>query len=113
MGSQKTKWNLVGLDSRQIYTDTDVINRDGAFTFSNSDLGRIWNYSLKLQKTFDSGLFTSLAYSHLNAKDVNSIEAEITGDAFVGNPVVGDANVETLGFSKYGDTHRFVCVASQ
>jgi hypothetical protein len=112
-GLKKPSGNLVGLDSRKIYTDADVINRDGAFTFSNSDLGRIWNYSLKLQKTFDSGLFTSLAYSHLNAKDVNSIEAEITGDAFVGNPVVGDANVETLGFSKYGDTHRFIGVASQ
>jgi hypothetical protein len=112
-GLKKPSANLFGLDSRAIYTDNDVINRDGAFTFSNSNLGRIWNYSLKLQKTFDSGLFTSLAYSHLNAKDVNSIEAEITGDAFVGNPVVGDANIETLGFSKYGDTHRLVGVASQ
>ena len=112
-GLKKPSGNLVGLDSRQIYTDADVINRDGAFTFSNTDLGRIWNYSLKLQKTFDSGLFTSLAYSHLNAKDVNSIEDEITGGAFETNPVVGDANIETLGRSIYGDTHRIVGVASQ
>jgi len=84
-----------------------------AYVFSNSDLGRIWNYSLKLQKTFDSGLYTSLAYNHLNAKDVNSIEAEITGDAFDFNAVVGDANAENLSYSKYGDMHRVIGVASQ
>jgi hypothetical protein len=54
-----------------------------------------------------------LAYSYLNAKDVNSIEAEITSDAFVGNPVVGNVNDDVLGYSKYGDTHRFIGVASK
>ena len=49
----------------------------------------------------------------MDAKDVNSIEAEITGDAFDFNPVVGDANAENLSYSKYGDMHRFVGVASQ
>ena len=119
-GFKKPSGFLAGVDNRAIYTGNDFVQVDvpfpanaSAYVFSNSDLGRIWNYSLKLEKTFDSGLYTSLAYNHLNAKDVNSIEAEITGDAFDFNPVVGDANAETLSYSKYGDMHRVVGVASQ
>ena len=119
-GFKKPTGSLVGVDNRAIYTANDFVQVDvpfpanaSAYVFSNSDLGRIWNYSLKLEKTFDTGLYTSLAYNHLNAKDVNSIEAEITGDAFDFNPVVGDANAETLSYSKYGDMHRIVGVGSQ
>ena len=32
-----------------------------------------------------------MAYSFLNSKEVNSIEAEITGDAFAGNAISGNA----------------------
>ena len=119
-GFKKPSGSLAGVDSRAVYTASDFVQVDvpfpvnaSAYVFSNSDLGRIWNYSLKLEKTFDNGLYTSLAYNHLNAKDVNSIEAEITGDAFDFNPVVGDANAETLSYSKYGDMHRVIGVASQ
>ncbi len=98
-------------DNRPIYTAADKGNN--AYVFTNSDKGRIWNVSLKGQKTFSSGLYTSLAYSYLNAKDVNSIEAEITGDAFDFNPNLGNANNDVLGYSKYGDTHRFIGVASK
>ncbi len=119
-GFKTPSGTLSGVDNRAVYTANDFVQVDvpfpanaSAYVFSNSDLGRIWNYSLKLQKTFDSGLYTSLAYNHLNAKDVNSIEAEITGDAFDFNPIVGDANAENLSYSKYGDMHRIVGVASQ
>lgn len=115
--------NLSGVDNRPIYTAADhvLVNGDGlgfgaqgnAYVFSNSDKGRIWNASLKAEKTFDNGLYTMLAYNYLDSKDVNSIEAEITGDAFAFNPVVGDANAEALSYSKYGDTHRFIGVASK
>ena len=98
-------------DQRAYYADTDKGNN--AYVFTNSDKGRVWNAALKLQKNFDNGLYTSIAYSYLNAKDVNSIEAEITGDAFDFNPVVGNANNDVLSYSKYGDTHRFVGVASK
>ena len=119
-GFKTPSGTLSGVDNRAVYLEGDFVQVDvpfpanaSAYVFSNSDLGRIWNYSLKLQKTFDRGLYTSLAYNHLNAKDVNSIEAEITGDAFDFNPVVGDANAENLSYSKYGDMHRVIGVASQ
>ena len=98
-------------DNRPVYTSADVGN--SAYIFTNSDKGRIWNASLKAQKTFDNGLYTMLAYSYLNAKDVNSIEAEITSDAFDFNPNLGNANDDVLSYSKYGDTHRFIGVASK
>jgi len=98
-------------DNRPIYTAADRGNN--AYVFTNSDKGRILNATLKLQKSFENGLFTSLAYNYLNAKDVNSIEAEITGDAFDFNPNLGNANNDVLSHSKYGDTHRIIGVASK
>jgi len=112
--------NLSGVDNRPIYTAGDYVQVDvpfpanaNGYVFTNSDKGRAWNLSLRAQKTFEGGLYTSLGYSYLDSRDVNSIEAEITGDAFVFNPVMGDANADVLSYSKYGDKHRFVGVASQ
>ncbi|NNK83170.1 MAG: TonB-dependent receptor, partial [Flavobacteriaceae bacterium] len=117
-GAHVQNWGLTtptgtlnGVDNRSIYTANDVINN--AYVFTNSDKGRIWNVALKAQKTFNNGLYTSLAYSYLNSKEVNSIEAEITGDAFAFNPVLGNVNNEQLAYSKYGDTHRIIGVASK
>ncbi|HMC02336.1 MAG TPA: hypothetical protein VKN14_14950, partial [Flavobacteriaceae bacterium] len=98
-------------DNRPIYTSADVGNN--GYMFTNSDKGRIWNVALKAQKTFSNGIYAMMAYSYLNAKDVNSIEAEITSDAFDFNPTRGDANQDVLAYSKYGDTHRFIGVASK
>jgi hypothetical protein len=102
---------LAGVDNRPIYQASDIINN--AYVFTNSDKGRIWNVALKGQKTFDNGLYTMLAYSYLNSKDVNSIEAEITGDAFAFNAALGNVNDDVLAYSKYGDTHRVIGVASK
>jgi len=98
-------------DNRPIYLAADRGNN--AYVFTNSDKGRIWNATIKAQKTFVNGLYTMFAYNYLNAKDVNSIEAEITGDAFDFNPNLGNANNDVLSYSKYGDTHRIIGVLSK
>ncbi len=98
-------------DNRPIYAATDRGNN--AYVFTNSDKGRIFNATLKAQKTFNNGLYTSVAYNFLDAKDVNSIEAEITGDAFDFNATRGNANNDVLSNSRYGDKHRFIGVASK
>ena len=99
------------MDNRAIYLPSDLINN--AYVFTNSDKGRIWNASVKAQKTFSNGLYAMMAYSYLNAKDVNSIEAEITQDAFARNPATGNVNNDVLAYSKYGNNHRFIGVASK
>jgi len=117
-GAQVQNWglktpsgNLSGVDTRAIYTSSDKGNN--AYVFTNTNKGRTLNATFKAQKTFENGLFVSLAYNYLDSKDVNSIEAEITGDAFDANPVVGDANADILGYSKYGDKHRVIGVISK
>ncbi len=112
---------LVGADQRAIYgsNDSGTWNEYGfparahAYVLTNSNKGSAFNSSIKLQKTFDNGLFASLGYNYLVSKDVNSIEAEITGDAFNFNPALGNVNDDVLSNSKYGDTHRFIGVGSK
>ena len=103
---------LAGADNRAIYRATDK-GANNSYVMTNSNKGYVFNTSVKVQKTFDDGLFASLAYNYLVSKDVNSIEAEITGDAFAFNPAVGNVNNAVLANSKYGDTHRFIGVASK
>ncbi|WP_340199112.1 carboxypeptidase regulatory-like domain-containing protein [Ascidiimonas sp. W6] len=103
--------NLSGVDTRPIYADADLINN--AYVFTNSDKGRIFNATIKAQKTWTNGLYASLAYNYLDAKDVNSIEAEITGDAFAFNPALGNVNNDVLANSRYGDKHRIIGIASK
>lgn len=106
---------LQGVDNRPTYLPQDIATNEfggptNAYVFTNSDKGRIYNATFKVQKTFDNGLYTSFAYNYLDSKDVNSIEAEITGDAFAGNAISGNANDAVLTHSKYGDKHRFIGV---
>jgi len=108
---------LSGADNRAIYTNDDKSQIFGgptnAYVFTNSDQGRIFNASVKAEKNWDNGLYGMVAYNYLNSKEVNSIDAEITGDAFGSNAVVGNANTDVLSFSRYGDTHRFIGVISK
>lgn len=111
-GLKTPSGTLVGVDNRVIYNASDKLSNN-AYVMTNSDKGSAFNSSLKIQKNYDNGLFASLAYNFLVSKDVNSIEAEITGDAFAFNPALGNVNNATLSNSKYGDTHRFIGVGSK
>jgi hypothetical protein len=122
-GLKTPSGTLSGADGRAIYLSSDKVydnvpapngpNAINGYVMTNSNKGYVFNTSVKVQKTFDDGLFASLAYNYLVSKDVNSIEAEITGDAFAFNPAVGNVNNAVLANSKYGDTHRFIGVASK
>lgn len=108
---------LNGVDNRSVYTSADhatsFLGNANAYVLTNSDEGRTFNASFKAQKSFENGLYVMGAYNYLNSKDVNSIEAEITGDAFAFNPALGNVNDARLAYSKYGDTHRIIGVASK
>jgi hypothetical protein len=110
-GIKNPTGTLEGVDNRPVYNSSDKGNN--AYVFTNSNKGRTLNVSLKAQKTFDNGLYLMAAYNYLDSQDVNSIEAEITGDAFDFNPILSNANNATLANSRYGDNHRFIGVASK
>lgn len=111
-GLKTPSGTLAGADNRSIYLATDK-GVNNAYVMTNSDKGYAFNSSIKVQKTFDNGLYASIAYNYMISKDVNSIEAEITGDAFAFNPALGDVNKDVLANSKYGDNNRFVGVGSK
>ncbi len=105
---------LNGADNRSVYLSTDrsTPNRFGfsndAFVFTNTNIGYSFNWSFKLQKSFKNGLFTSIAYNFLEAKDASSLDAEISSDAFNRNPALGNVNQAVETISRYGDKHRVV-----
>ncbi len=102
------------VDRRAVYTFNDyVLMPDygipaNAYVFTNTKLGHAFNFTAKVEKAFENNMRASLAYSFLDSYDVNSIEAEITGDAWMRNPALGNVNKDRLSHSLYGDRHRFV-----
>ena len=110
------------IDSRPVYTYGDKVTMtDGGFagipanlyTFTNTDIGESFNFTTKLNKNFGHGFRTSIAYNFMLSTDANSIEAEITGDAFDRNPALGNVNKPVGAASMYGDKHRFVGYTSK
>ena len=104
---------LQGTDTRSIYATGDrATNAFGgqtdAYVFTNTSLGYSFNTSVQLQRTFQNGFYVSGAYNYLNAKDASSLSAEISSDAFERNPAYGNENQAVLGYSSYGNRHRFV-----
>jgi len=106
-----------GADDRLIYlaSDRNGINQPwgqpiDSYIFTNTDKGYQFNMSYKLQKSWENNWNASIAYNFLVSKDVNSIEAEITSDAYARNPVLGNVNQAKLSNSLYGDKHRILGV---
>ncbi|ELR69817.1 Oar protein [Fulvivirga imtechensis AK7] len=104
---------LSGVDNRAIYENTDRAQgpfggATNAYVFTNTDEGRSFNGTLELKRNWTNGLYTSIAYNFLDAKDASSIEAEISGDAYDRNPAIGHVNRARLAPSLYGNKHRVV-----
>ncbi|MBN9380427.1 MAG: TonB-dependent receptor [Chitinophagaceae bacterium] len=96
-------------DTRAVYQASDKGNPGtGTYVFTNANTGYSYNVSFQVQQTFGKGYFLMGSYNYLVAKDASSISAEISGDAFDRNPVLGNANVARNSTSLYGNTHRFV-----
>ena len=104
---------LTDPSNRPIYKATDrAVNGFGgqtdAYVFTNTSLGYSFNTSVQLQRTWASGMYVSVAYNYLNAKDASSLSAEISSDAYDRNPAYGNVNQAVQGWSSYGNRHRFV-----
>ncbi len=107
------------LDNRPVYLDSDHVKmydyglNANLYTFTNTDIGESFNFTMKVNKNFGKGFRSSLAYNFMLSNDANSIEAEITGDAFDRNPALGNVNQPVAAPSLYGDKHRFVGFTSK
>ncbi len=92
-------------DDRAVYQASDKGNT-ATYVFTNEKIGYSFNGTFQAQQTFGKGYFFMLGYNYLVAKDGSSISAEISGDAFDRNPVIGNANKAVESTSLYGNTHR-------
>lgn len=112
-GLRPPSGNLTGADNRAYYLNSDkAVGPFGAptnaYVFDNVNEGRSFNWTIEAKKRFSDTFNASLAYNYLNAKDISSIEAEISSDAFARNPALGNVNDPNLAPSLYGNKHRIV-----
>ena len=112
-GLRTPSGTLNGVDNRPIYLPSDrAVNEFGgitnAYVFTNTNVGHSFNWSFKLQKNFQNGLYASIAYNFLEAEDASSLDAEISSDAFDRNPALGNVNQAVSTTARYGDKHRIV-----
>lgn len=105
---------LAGVDNRPIYLASDRTTEpvfapgNNAYVFTNTNIGRTFNLTMELRRKWSNGLYATIAYNYLDAKDASSIEAEISSDAYDRNPAFGHVNTAVLAPSIYGNQHRIV-----
>ncbi len=110
---------LSGVDNRAYYLDADkAVDPFGgigqnAYVFTSENAGRSINWTIEVKKQFKNGIYATIGYNYLDAKDISSIEAEISGDAFERNAAVNNVNTAALSPSLYGNKHRFVATANK
>jgi len=97
-------------DGRPFYGGfgANELNSDGGagiYVIDNTNEGHSVNVTAQLRKNFDSGLFTTLAYSFTDAKN-NLQSTEIASVLWSLQPIQGDPNKPEIGFSQFGQRHR-------
>lgn len=79
----------------------------GAYVIDNTDDGYNFSVTAQFRKQFESGLYTSLSYTYLEAKNVMA-STEIASVLWQSNPTAGYSNRPELGWSQFGLKHRIV-----
>jgi len=79
----------------------------GVYVIDNTSAGWNFNMTAQLRKTFDIGLFTTLAYSYTDARNKHKT-TEIASVLFQENPVQGDPNKPELSYAEFGQRHRIL-----
>jgi hypothetical protein len=102
-----------GADKRPLYTNTGAAGRvNGTFTnvylLRNTSQGSTYNLTAQLQKSFNMGLYTSIAYTYGKSEDINSGFSSTAGSGFGGAMIVNDPANPPLANSNYDLRHRIV-----
>ena len=103
--------SFAGADTRPRYTSARInSNIANATVLKNQDIGRNWNMTGSLKKTFGSG-FVQAAYNYGEAE--NTVDAgSIASGSFTGNAISGDPNNPGISFSSNSPGHRFFVSAN-
>ncbi len=83
----------------------------GVYVIDNTDKGYNFNISATLRKNFDNGISSLISYNYMDAK--NTLRStEIASVLFQSNPTSGNPNKPELGYSEFGNRHRFIGAAN-
>ncbi|MDQ8051407.1 MAG: carboxypeptidase regulatory-like domain-containing protein [Pedobacter sp.] len=102
-----------GADLRPAYSNTTATRVNGTdftevYLLENTNDGYTYNITGQLQKSFNMGLYASIAYTYGMAKDVNSGFSSTAGSGYGGVFIVNDADNPPLAYSNYDLRHRVV-----
>ncbi|MGD9488765.1 MAG: carboxypeptidase regulatory-like domain-containing protein [Calditrichaceae bacterium] len=100
------------IDGRPYYggAGSNELNPDGGagvYVIDNTGKGYNYSFTAQLRKSFDMGLNTTFSYTFLEAK--NTLKStEIASVLWAENPTKGNPNKPELGYSEFGNRHRFI-----
>lgn len=103
---------FTGPDTRPRWTTTAsrrvVSNITEAMVLDNTRGGGGWTLTAEVKRNFSKNLFTSLAYTFNNVKDLTGNPGAQAASAWSGNRAVGSLNDLPLAFSSFAVPHRVV-----
>jgi hypothetical protein len=95
-----------GLNAPATGNTTASPNISDAIVIKNTDLGYSYALTATISKSFDNGLFASLAYTNSDSRSVND-GGSIAQSQWRDRVVSGDPNENVASYSSYLQTHRF------
>jgi len=93
-------------DGRPVYRSTRGFRNDTILTNVKGKDETSLNWSIGLNKSYESGWDWSMGYSYTKAKDVNPMTSSTSGSNY-GNVAVSDPNNPGRALSNYSIPHRF------
>ncbi|HEX8429521.1 TonB-dependent receptor [Hymenobacter sp.] len=118
-----------GADNRPLYRNPAALNRtanaasptyqvspkivfnDGAIVMRNTNKGYSYSATGQLQKSFNSGVFASLAYTYTDSRDV-SVGGSTPFSLWSARAISSDPNANVLGYSEFLRQHRVIASLS-
>lgn len=97
-----------GADLRPTYGGKVNSTVTNAILLRNTSEGYSYNLTAQLQKSFNFGFSTSLAYTYGDSKEVNSGTSSTARSNWQFNQIVQDPNNPDLGYSRFDLKHRIV-----
>ena len=99
--------NVRGVNAPAVGSNTvSSPNISDAIVIKNTDLGYSYALTATISKSFENGLFASLAYTNSDSRSVND-GGSIAQSQWRDRVVSGDPNENVASYSSYIQTHRF------
>ncbi|ALJ01188.1 TonB-dependent receptor [Rufibacter tibetensis] len=104
---------LQGADNRPVYASSSNNRRvntayTNAILLDNTSKGYTYSLTGQLQKNFDNGINTMVAYTHGQSRDVNSGTSSTARSNWQFNQIVTDPNNPELSYSRFDIRHRVI-----